>query len=67
MTSSARHISAATAAALLGLPIAAAVAEQSGDAGASIREKLILSEASIKGLTESLAIANGESELFRRK
>jgi hypothetical protein len=69
-----RHFSAATAAALLGLPVAAALAQQaeSGaatDKGASsvLREKLILSEASIQALTESLAIANGEAELFKRK
>lgn len=67
MTSSARHFTAATAAALLGLPVAAAVAQQAGDGSASIREKLILSEATIKGLTESLAVANGETELFKRK
>ena len=62
-----RQLSAATAAALLGLPVAAVVAQQNGDSGATLREKLILSEASIKGLTESLAVANGESELFKRK
>jgi hypothetical protein len=61
-----RQLSAATAAALLGLPIAAAVAQQSGSE-ASLREKLVLSEAAIKGLTESLAVANGETEVFRRK
>ena len=62
-----RQLSAATAAALLGLPVAVVVAQQNGDSGATLREKLILSEASIKGLTESLAVANGESELFKRK
>ena len=63
-----RQISAATAAALLGLPVAAAVAQQqAGDSGATLREKLVLSEAAIKGLTESLAVANGETELFKRK
>lgn len=68
MTTRSRQLSAATAAALLGLPVAAAVAQQSGEGtGASLREKLILSEAAIKGLTESLAVANGETELFRRK
>jgi hypothetical protein len=61
-----RQLSAATAAALLGLPVAAAVAQQSGSE-ASLREKLVLSEAAIKGLTESLAVANGETEVFRRK
>ena len=61
-----RQLSAATAAALLGLPVAAAVAQQSGSE-ASLREKLVLSEAAIKGLTESLAVANGEAEVFRRK
>lgn len=60
-----RQLTAATAAALLGLPVAAAVAQQSGEA--SLREKLVLSEAAIKGLTESLAVANGETEVFRRK
>ena len=64
------QLSAATAAALFGMPVAAAIAQQAngvtGDA-ASIREKLILSEAAIKGLTESLAVANGETELFKRK
>ena len=62
-----RQFSAATAAALLGLPVAAAVAQQAGDSGATLREKLVLSEAAIKGLTESLAVANGETELFKRK
>ncbi len=62
-----RHITAATAAALLGLPVAAAVAQSSGEGSASLRERLVLSEAAIKGLTESLAVANGETELFRRK
>lgn len=64
-----RQLSAATAAALLGLPVAAAVAQQSSgsSAEASLREKLVLSEAAIKGLTESLAVANGETEVFRRK
>jgi hypothetical protein len=61
-----RQLTAATAAALLGLPVAAAVAQQSGSE-ASLREKLVLSEAAIKGLTESLAVANGETEVFRRK
>jgi hypothetical protein len=67
------QLSAATAAALLGLPVAAAVAQQmdngSTDGGSSgqLREKLVLSEAAIKGLTESLAVANGETELFKRK
>lgn len=68
MSTTSRHFTAATAAALLGLPVAAAVADQSGDgSAASLREKLILSEAAIKGLTESLAVANGETELFKRK
>ena len=52
------------------MPVAAAVAQQSGDGsgnGALVREKLILSEAAINGLTESLAVANGETELFKRK
>lgn len=62
------QLSAATAVALLGLPVAAAVAQQAGNTGeASLREKLVLSEAAIKGLTESLAVANGETEVFRRK
>jgi len=63
-----------TAVALLGLPVAAAVAQQNaGDPAdmngsmASFREKLILSDAAIKGLTESLAVANGETELFKRR
>ena len=65
------QLSAVTAVALLGLPVAAALehnvnAYDGGTSGA-LREKLILSEASIKGLTESLAIASGESELFKRK
>ena len=65
---SSRQLSAATAAALLGLPVAAAVAQQMGEGStATLREKLILSEAAIKGLTESLAVANGETELFKRK
>jgi hypothetical protein len=61
-----RQLTAATAAALLGLPVAAAVAQQSGPED-SLREKLVLSEAAIKGLTESLAVANGETEVFRRR
>ena len=65
------QLSAVTAVALLGLPVAAALAQNerasSGGSSELIREKLILSEASIKGLTESLAIANGETELFKRK
>ncbi len=68
------HLSAMTAAALaslVGLPVAAALAQQmegnDGGASASVREKLILSDAAIKGLTESLAVANGETELFKRK
>lgn len=78
--SSLRHtcqLSAVTAVALLGLPVAAAIAQQASVAvndgsdansdSASLREKLILSEAAIKGLTESLAVANGETELFKRK
>lgn len=69
MSTRSRQLSAATAAALLGLPVAAAVASQSAGEGsaATLREKLILSEAAIKGLTESLAVANGETELFKRK
>jgi len=68
MSARSRQLSAATAAALLGLPVAAAVAQQAGEgSAASLREKLILSEAAIKGLTESLAVANGETELFKRK
>jgi len=62
-----RHVSAATAAALLGLPVAAAVAQQAGEGSASLKEHLLLSEAAIRGLTESLAVANGETELFKRK
>lgn len=67
------HLSAVTAVALLGLPVAAAIAQQadgmngSESASASLREKMILSQAAIKGLTESLAVANGETELFKRK
>jgi len=61
------RISAVTAAALLGLQVAAAVAQGAGADAASLREKLILSEAAIRGLTESLAVANGETELFKRK
>ena len=62
------NLSAATAAALLGLPVSAAVAQQAdGGAYAPLREKLVLSESTIKGLTESLAVANGETELFKRK
>jgi hypothetical protein len=69
--SSLRHncqLSAVTAVALIGLPVAAAVA-QGEDQGRTdfYRERLVLSEASIKGLTESLAVANGETELFKRK
>lgn len=68
MSARSRQLSAATAAALLGLPVAAAVAQQAGEgSAATLREKLILSEAAIKGLTESLAVANGETELFKRK
>ena len=74
----ASHLSALAAAAIasfVGIRVTAAVAQNSmasGQAGenagaASFREKLILSEASIKGLTESLAVANGETELFKRK
>jgi len=63
-----RQLSAATAAALLGLPVAVAVAQNAGDGmTAALREKLLLSEATIRGLTESLAVANGETELFKRK
>ena len=62
-----RQLTAATAAALLGLPVAAAVAQQSGTTEAAVREKLVLSEAAIKGLAESLTVANGETEVFRRK
>ena len=63
------QLSAVTAVALLGLPVAAAIAQNEGTSAGSedLREKLILSEATIKGLTESLAIANGETELFKRK
>jgi hypothetical protein len=68
MTSSChRQLTAATAAALLGLPVAAAVAQQAGATDASLREKLVLSEAAIRGLTDSLTVANGETEVFRRK
>lgn len=68
MSARSRQLSAATAAALLGLPVAAAVDQQAGEgSAATLREKLILSEAAIKGLTESLAVANGETELFKRK
>ena len=52
------------------MPVAAALAQQGNDdsgTAASFREKLILSEAAIKGLTDSLAVANGETELFKRK
>jgi hypothetical protein len=63
------QLSAVTAVALLGLPVAAALAQNEGGSAGSevLREKLILSEATIKGLTESLAVANGETELFKRK
>ena len=65
------QLSAVTAVALLGLPVAAVIAQNvnasGGGSSDALREKLILSEASIKGLTESLAIANGESELFKRR
>ena len=70
------HLSAATAAALaslVGLPVAAAIAQRANDGSelngtaASYGEKILLSEVAIKGLTESLAVANGESELFKRK
>lgn len=72
------HLSALTAAAiasLAGIPVTAVLAQTTTASGqgtenagaASFREKLILSEASIKGLTESLAVANGETELFKRK
>jgi hypothetical protein len=68
------HLSAVTAAALaslVGLPVAAALAQQvevnDNGGSAAFREKLILSDAAIKGLTESLAVANGETELFKRK
>ncbi len=68
MSTRSRQLSAATAAALLGLPVAVAVAQQAGEGStATLREKLILSEAAIRGLTESLAVANGETELFKRK
>jgi hypothetical protein len=69
--SSLRHncqLSAVTAVALIGLPVAAAVAQGDGHGRTDFyRERLVLSEASIKGLTESLAVANGETELFKRK
>ena len=65
------NLSAVTAVALLGLPVAAAVALHAGEDGgcdtAVLRERILLSEASVKGLTESLAVANGETELFKRK
>jgi hypothetical protein len=64
-------VTAAALASLVGLPVAAALAQQvevnDNGGSAAFREKLILSEASIKGLTESLAVANGETELFKRK
>ena len=61
--------SAATIAALLGLSIADAVAQNNKGEGdvAPLREKLLLSEATISAITESLAVANGETELFKRK
>ena len=61
--------SAATIAALLGLSIADAVAQNNkGEVDvAPLREKLLLSEATISAITESLAVANGETELFKRK
>ena len=62
------QLSAVTAAALIGLPVAAAVAQGAGQGTTDFyRERLVLSEAAIKGLTESLAVANGETELFKRK
>jgi hypothetical protein len=68
MSSSSRQLSAVTAVALLGLPVQAALAQRTEMAGeASLNEKLLLSEATIRGLTESLAVANGETELFKRK
>ena len=62
-------LSTATIVALLGLSIAEAVAQDSQGEGsvAPLREKLILSGATITALTESLAVANGETELFKRK
>ena len=39
-----------------------------GDAGpASLEERLVLARASIKSLTEALAMANSESEVFKRR
>jgi hypothetical protein len=67
MSSSARQLSAVTAVALLGLPVQALLAHRAGASEASLNEKLLLSEATIRGLTESLAVANGETELFKRK
>lgn len=67
-TSRLSAVTAAALASLVGLPVAAALAQQvDGSDAASCREKLVLSEAAIKGLTESLAVANGETELFKRK
>ena len=67
MSSSARQLSAVTAVALLGLPVQALLAQRAGASEATLNEKLVLSEATIRGLTESLAVANGETELFKRK
>jgi hypothetical protein len=67
MSTSARQLSAVTAVALLGLPVQALLAQRAGALEASLNEKLLLSEAAIRGLTESLAVANGETELFKRK
>lgn len=70
------HLSAVSAVALascIGLPAAVLAqgmnqtSESEGSVTASLREKLLLSEAAIKGLTESLAVANGETELFKKK
>lgn len=62
------QLSAVTAVALIGLPVASGVAQGAGQGTIGFyRERLVLSEAAIKGLTESLAVANGETELFKRK
>lgn len=70
------HLSAVSAVALascVGLPAPVlaqgmnGASESEGSATASLREKLLLSESAIKGLTESLAVANGETELFKKK
>lgn len=42
-------------------------AVETGDDAAALRERIVLLRSSIKALTESLAISNGEAEVFRRQ